>query len=94
MTPFSGSRNVREAEEKIADRIDIGFPVPCLTLNHKDPAFFDYDWHWFLLTGYERSANGFMIKTVTYGEWNWISLERLWDTGYPRKGGLILYDRR
>ena len=94
MEPFSGDRDVKEASEKISDRIDAGFPVPCLTLSHRDPAFFDYDWHWFLLTGYERSESGFMIKTVTYGEWNWISLERLWDTGYPRKGGLILYDRR
>ncbi len=91
MSPFSGSRDVKEAAEVIAAQIDDGFPVPCLTLNHIDPDLSDYDWHWFLLTGYERSEEDFMVKAVTYGEWNWLSLQKLWDTGYERRGGLILY---
>ena len=31
------------------------------------------------------------VKAVTYGEWAWVDFEKLWDTGYEQKGGLVLY---
>ena len=34
---------------------------------------------------------GRFVKAVTYGEWAWVDFDRLWDTGYEQKGGLILY---
>ena len=32
------------------------------------------------------------VKAVTYGEYRWIDFERLWDTGFAKRGGLILFD--
>lgn len=92
MTPFDGERPFEEARETIRRQIDNGFPVPYLMLNHRDLALDDYAWHWFLLTGYEESEAGFLVKVVTYGEWVWLDLAHMWDTGRRRKGGLILYD--
>ena len=39
-------------------------------------------------TGDER----FYIKTATYSEWDWFDLKEFWDTGFDRKGGLVLFD--
>ena len=30
------------------------------------------------------------VKIVTYGKWRWVDFERLWETAYEEKGGLIL----
>ena len=32
------------------------------------------------------------VKTVTYSGYRWLDFERLWDTGYSNKGGLIIYN--
>ena len=60
-------------------------------LKHKNPLFKDYVWHWFLLTGYDTAGDSCMVKAVTYGEWQWLDMDELWDTGFEKKGGLILY---
>ena len=97
MEGFSGSRPSEEAWENIVSQIDKGFPVPMLMLRHKDPELKDFVWHWFLLIGYsdeeepEATTKKRHVKAVTYGEWAWIDFERLWDTGYDHKGGLVLY---
>ena len=91
MLPFSGSRSVSEAKEVVKEQIDRRFPVPCLVLNHQNRAFKDYEWHWFLLTGYADSKGEDQVKIVTYGGRTWLDFAALWDTGYARKGGLILY---
>jgi hypothetical protein len=92
MHPLPGNRPVREAKQALQEQIDRGLPVPCLLLHHRDKYFEDYDWHWFLLTGYECYEETMMVKAVTYGSWRWLDLEQLWRTGYREKGGLILYD--
>ena len=91
MKPLHGDREGTEARSALKMQIDQNLPVPCLLLKHRDPEFKDYVWHWFLLTGYEESKDRFMAKAVTYGNWKWLNFDRLWDTGYERKGGLILY---
>lgn len=91
MDPFYGSEPVKRARKEIIQRIEEGFPVPYLVLNHRNPSFHSFEWHWFLLTGYELLENKCMVKAVTYGRWYWLELEKIWDTGYARKGGLILY---
>ena len=93
MAPVYGNRTVFEAEKAFKKQIDQELPVPCLLLNHKSRALKDYEWHWFLLTGYETSDDRCMVKAVTYGGWQWLDLKELWDTGYQRRGGLVLYDR-
>ena len=92
MKPLAGTEAVSRAKEALAAQIDRGFPVPCLVLKHKNPMFKDYVWHWFLLTGYDTAGDSCMAKAVTYGEWQWLDMDELWDTGFEKKGGLILYD--
>ena len=66
--------------------------LPYLLLHHKNPNFENYEWHWFLLTGYDEKPDGrFMVKAVTYGAYEWLDFAKLWNTGYDRKGGLILF---
>lgn len=89
--PFYGNKKTEDAREILIGQIDSGFPVPCLILHHANPSFKDYEWHWFLLTGYEVFENSCMVKAVTYGSWQWLDFEALWNTGKRRKGGLILY---
>ncbi len=91
MRPLYGNQSAEEAESALKGQIDKGLPVPCLLLKHKKRSFKDYEWHWFLLTGYEVLQNTCMVKAVTYGGWEWLDLGELWDTGFPRRGGLVLY---
>ncbi len=92
MEGFDGYRELKSAEAAIRGRIDAGFPIPCLTLHHKNVNMKDYEWHWYLLTGYSCFSDVFMVKAVTYGSWQWLDLDMLWNTGCERRGGLVLID--
>ena len=92
MRPFHGDAVTSDAVRVLKGQIDRGLPVPCLLLKHKNIFFEDYEWHWFLLTGYEVFEDTCMVKAVTYGSFRWFHFEELWNTGYERRGGLILYD--
>ncbi len=83
-----------QAGDQIMDRIDHGFPVPIMILHHDNKRFKEYEWHWFLLNGYDRKDDGtLLVKAVTYGEYEWLPLEELWITGRPLEdGGIILLD--
>lgn len=70
-------------------QIDAEIPVPCLVLHHRDPDFRDFQWHWFNLAGYRVREGRAEVCAVTYGAAHWMDLERLWQTGHVRKGGLI-----
>lgn len=94
MEPFYGNEPIERAREILQQQIDNGFPIPYLMLHHKKRIFRDYDWHWFLLTGYEIYEDVCMVKAVTYGEFRWLDFNELWDTGYARKGGLVLYKEK
>lgn len=91
LEPLSGSRPWQEAAAALTAQIDEGCPVPCLVLYHKSPSLRDYVWHWFLLIGYESFEDSFMVKAVTYGNYEWLDFKELWDSGYRKKGGLILF---
>ena len=91
MTGFDGSEPVAHAIEVVKKQIDAGLPIACLTLNHRNPAYKDYVWHWFLLVGYEEAEDVFKVKIATYGEYIWEDFRGLWDTGFEEKGGLVLY---
>ncbi len=94
LIPWSGENSINKTILQIKNQIDLGWPIPCLTLNHSNPSLSDYVWHWFLLTGYEELENKFTVKVVTYGSWRWLDFTDLWNTGYSRKGGLILFAER
>ena len=94
MEPLSGEEPVEIAEKAVIGQIDKGFPVPCLTLRHRNPDYDMFEWHWFLLVGYEKQTDKCMVKIVTYGKYFWVDLKGLWDTGHRRKGGLVLYHEK
>ena len=80
-----------QAQVVLQQQIDRGLSIPCLALHHTNPVFRDYDWHWFLLTGYELRNDRCMVKIITYGSARWHDFQGLWDTGSARKGGLVRY---
>jgi hypothetical protein len=90
MQGLSGACSLAEMERIVKKEIDSNMPVPYLNLRHHNPALNDYVWHWFWLAGYDDSQDEFMVKLITYGTYRWLSLKELWDTGYERKGGIIL----
>lgn len=87
-TAWTRQENFSSTVEKIKAEIDAGFPIPCLTLDHKNPDLKLYVWHWFLLTGYD-DAEIFKVKTTTYGKSDWVDFDELWDDG-EQHGGLVL----
>lgn len=126
---FSGNGSLEEAKKIVKSQIDKKIPLPCLNLKHKDSKFKDFEWHWFMLTGYweygddgenaggeatdadmhsaggeragsvrrrtqysEQGVGHLMVKVVSYGEFVWLDFDELWQTGYERKGGLIIFD--
>lgn len=61
-------------------------------LKHKNTEEFkDFTWHWFLVVGYEEKDEDMLIRIATYGEEIWLSLRKMWATGYEEKGGIVLY---
>ena len=76
--------------EALKRQIDSSMAVPYLNLQHHNPNFTNYVWHWFWLAGYEEFEDSFMVKAVTYGTYHWFSFPDLWNSGYTKKGGMIL----
>lgn len=91
MTPLDGTEPFDAASAAIVQQIDQGCPVPTLILNHRSKDFRDYVWHWFLINGYDETDDAFLVKAVTYSRYEWLDLRALWDTGYERRGGFVLY---
>ena len=91
MKPFDGTEPFEEAKAAVIRQIDAGYPIPTLVLNHRNPGMKEYVWHWFLINGYDDSEDAFLIRTVTYGEYEWLDLRELWETGHKRRGGFVLY---
>lgn len=97
MDVLSGDEPYAMARSAVRMQIDAGFPIPTLVLRHRDPQFEDYVWHWFLINGYEipESSEGetdaMLVKAVTYSEYQWLDLKKLWNTGYKRRGGFIIF---
>ena len=91
LSGWSGENNISDTFEKICRQIDAKLPIPCLILNHKSTIMADYVWHWFIIGGYEF-GNSASIKAISYGIGRWFDFTTFWDTGYQRKGGLILFE--
>ncbi|MCI1248666.1 MAG: hypothetical protein LKG17_07110 [Megasphaera sp.] len=90
MRGLSAACSLAEMEKAVRRAIDNNLPVPYLNLRHANPNMISYVWHWFWLAGYEGGYDDFLVKVVTYGSYRWLPLKELWDTGYEKKGGLIL----
>lgn len=92
MSPWSGEQRLLETKDVIKKQINGGWLIPALTLQHIRPSMQEYVWHWYLLNGYDEQKDVFLVKAVTFGTWRWLDFSLLWDTGFDRKGGLVLYD--
>ncbi|MBQ9446984.1 MAG: hypothetical protein IJU61_10335 [Victivallales bacterium] len=92
MSPWSGEQRLLETKDVIKKQINGGWLIPALTLQHIRPSMQEYVWHWYLLNGYDEQKDVFLVKAVTFGAWRWLDFSLLWDTGFDRKGGLVLYD--
>lgn len=79
-----------DAVAALKEQIDSGYPVPYLNLHHKDKRFKDYEWHWFMINGYEDSANGVFVRASNYSDYEWLDFSALYNTGCDKKGGLII----
>lgn len=89
MRGFEGDRDIEEAKIFIKNQINAGLPIPYLMLRHTDPKFKDFVWHWFMITGYEESEEGFFVILATYGERYVFDFHELWNTGHERRGGMV-----
>ncbi len=92
MHGWSGENQLFDTQKIICSQIDAGFLIPCLNLNHQSRILQDYVWHWFILNGYEIRDEQFFVKAISYGVGCWFDFSTLWDTGYQKKGGLILFE--
>jgi len=90
MEPFSGESSVYDGEKIVISQIEKEIPIPFLLLKHKNKKLNELIWHWFLIVGYEKTDDDLLVKVATYGKYNWISFKELWDTGYEKKGGMIV----
>ncbi len=93
---FHGSQSYQAARDRVVSQINAGYPIPFLLLRHGKPEFDFYTWHWFLLMGYDDNHDlnpgaGFRVQAVTYGSPRWLDFDRLWDTGFDEKGGMIIF---
>ena len=88
---YGGEHTLAEAEETLKAAIDAGMPVSFLMLANEDNTLYDYIWHWFLLNGYDTDEGKCAVKVATYGESVWLDFARLWNTGYKKKGGMVLF---
>lgn len=89
---LSGDMPYEQAASLLCKQIDNEMPVPYLLLKHKASSMSFFVWHWFLLLGYETDGDELRVKAATYGNYHWLSLRELWETGYQEKGGMIILE--
>ena len=85
-----GDTDEAQARSILKSQIDKELPVPILVLYHNNPRMKDYEWHWFIINGYEEYEDVFMVKAVTYSSYEWLDFSELWDSGRAHKGGFIV----
>lgn len=85
-----GETDIEEAIATLKRQIDAGIPIPYLLLRHKNVNFDFFVWHWFILAGYQIFEDSVLVKTITYGRERWLDFRSLWNTGFKKKGGMIL----
>lgn len=86
-----GDADYLKAAAAVRQQIQTLYPIPFLLLRHQSPEFDNYEWHWFLLMGYDELPGKFLVRAVTYGAGRWLDFRKLWDTGKQQKGGMILF---
>ena len=88
---LEGTEPYEKARQTIMASIDRKIPVAYLMLKHEDKSFDFFEWHWFIVNGYEKKEDDIYIKVATYGKAHWLNLSKLWDTGQDEKGGIVTF---
>ena len=83
-----GESSLQDAIGFVRKALDRNLPIACLLLRHREPAFKNISWHWFMITGYAIKNGRFFVTYHTYGRVHSVDFEKLWDTGMRRKGGM------
>lgn len=86
---LDGHAELPRAKAFVKRAIDEGAPVMYLMLKHSDPAFDEFEWHWFNLTGYETCGDGMQTAFATWGKKCTFDFVRAWDTGKFFRGGML-----
>ncbi len=90
---LQGDAPWEEARDFFLDSIDRGLSVQFLMLHHSDPAFDEYLWHWFTLTGYERREGELSAVLSTLGRRRVVDFRRLWEVGdVDERGGMLVVE--
>ncbi len=89
LSGLEGSKSYEEARGALISQIDGGRPVAYLCLYHSDKRFKDYEWHWFIINGYDDTNGALKVKAVTYSTYEWLDFDALWNTGKMKKGGMV-----
>lgn len=89
---LDGNEGFETAKDALKAHIDSGMPAAYLMLKHQDKKFDFFEWHWFVVNGYDEREDGFYIKTATYGAAHWLKFDELWNTGFDEKGGIVFFE--
>lgn len=89
LSMIDGNRPYEEAEAAIRESIDRGVPIAMLMLKNQNSELNFFEWHWFLIIGYEDGD--FRIRVATYGKEHWLPLRDMWESGEEEKGGLVIF---
>ncbi|MBQ7203197.1 MAG: hypothetical protein IJS03_04160 [Eubacterium sp.] len=90
LSGVEGSEDSQKAKADLRAQLDSDIPVPFLCLLHENSRYKEYEWHWFLINGYENAGDKMRVKAVTYSEWEWLDFDELWNTNRAKKGGFIV----
>ena len=89
---LDGHESFDTAKRALKEQINEGLPAAYLMLKHQDKKFDFFEWHWFVVNGYEEKVDGFYIKVATYGAAHWLKLDELWETGFDERGGIVFFE--
>lgn len=89
LSPVYEDKPYETLKNTLVSQIDRGIPVPFLNLHNPNPRFKDYEWHWFMINGYELFEDELMVKAVTYSSWEWLDFSELVSPRYSKRGGIV-----
>lgn len=90
LTPLYANCDFPTFKEAVITSVDKEIPVPMLVLRHKKPSLSDFVWHWFYIAGYIESERTTKVEVISYGKRHFFDLAEIYDSGYERKGGVVI----
>lgn len=78
--------SIQDAISFISEALSQRLPVAILVLKHPIKEFKEYAWHWMTITGLRLNSkdNKYYISVSTYGEYQEINFDMLWNQRKPK----------